>query len=238
MAFTTLIKHLIQMNLRRIGYEIKRLENGEMSVLVRELNSRQVETIYDVGANLGQYALSCFAAGFEGMIISFEPQADIHSRISKSAASNPNWEVYRRCAVGRKSGTATINRAANSVSTSLLPIETTHTLAAPNSRTVGVETVDVLSLHDIIQTPAEQSFLKIDTQGFEGEVLHGASDLLTKISGVQLEISIAPLYLGQATYQELFGKLHEAKLKLWSVEPGFRNPQTGQLLQFDAIFLR
>jgi len=238
MSFVTSSKNLVQKQLRRFGWEIKRVNSGDIADLVRTLNDQQITKVFDVGANLGQYASSVFATGFNGEVVSFEPLSEIHASITQSAQSNPKWRVHDRCAVGASAGTVTINRAANAVSSSVLAIEETHVSAAPNSRFVGQEEVPVIALDDLNEPNLDSSFLKIDTQGFESEVLKGASNMLKTIRGAQLEISIAPLYEGQADYAALFDVMHEAGLRLWSVEPGFRDPKSRRLLQFDAIFMR
>lgn len=238
MSIVTITKHFVQKNLQRFGWEIKRVNSSDISDLMAELNARGVSTLLDVGANLGQYASSSFAAGFAGEVISFEPLGDIHAQLTHSAKANPRWKVHSRCAVGAATGKVKINRAANAVSSSVLAISETHLFAAPTSRTTGTEEVPVMALDDIgVQDPT-RTFLKVDTQGFEGEVLKGAAKLLPQIAGTQLEISIAPLYEEQADYAAIFDAMHAAGLRLWSVEPGFRDPQTRKLLQFDAIFLR
>lgn len=234
----TLAKHAIQSQLRRTGWEVKRLNTGDIADLVRELEGRGVSRLLDVGANIGQYANAVLYNGFSGEIISFEPLGDIHGELAKAAATHPRWNVHDRCAVGAEAGTITINRASNAVSSSILPIEDLHVSAAPSSQFTATEDVAVIALDDLALTDCERTFLKVDTQGFEGEVLKGAVQLLPRIAGAQLEISIAPLYKGQADYAEVFDILHRAGLRLWSVEPGFRDPASNCLLQFDAIFMR
>jgi len=238
MSVVTFGKHIIQRNLQRFGWKICRVTSGEIADLVNTLNSRGVVKVLDVGANLGQYANSLFSAGFNGEVVSFEPLSDIHAKLVRDAAGNPRWRVHERCAVGGESGRVTVNRAANAVSSSVLTMEEAHVSAAPNSRFVASEEVKVIALDDLDEADPELTFLKIDTQGFEIEVLKGAAELLPNVMGAQLEISLAPLYKNQADYAEVFNLMHTAGLRLWSVEPGFRHPKTRQLLQVDAIFLR
>jgi len=231
-------KNAIQSQLRRNGWEIKRLNTGDIAHLVRALEDREITRLLDVGANIGQYANAVLANGFSGEIISFEPLEDIHGKLAKAAIGHPRWSVYERCAVGAEAGKITINRSANAVSSSILPIEELHVSAAPSSQFTTTEDVALIALDDLSLTDFERTFLKIDTQGFEGEVLKGAAQLLPRIAGAQLEISIAPLYKGQADYTEVLDILHGAGLRLWSVEQGFRDPKSKRLLQFDAVFMR
>jgi len=63
-------------------------------------------------------------------------------------------------------------------------------------------------------------------------------DLCNKAVGIQLEMSVIPLYDGQVLYQELFVWLEKAGFVMWGLEPGFMNQQTGRMLQFDGIFYK
>jgi len=81
-------------------------------------------------------------------------------------------------------------------------------------------------------------WLKLDTQGSEGDVLAGAWQCLKTVRVVQTELSLVPCYHGQADYREIFRLLHDAGLRLVSVEPGTQDPSSGEMLQFDALFER
>ena len=73
---------------------------------------------------------------------------------------------------------------------------------------------------------------------FEKEVLEGAKSSLEKIVGLQIELSIIPLYKNSLTYLEMIDYLDKKGYKLFSIENGFSDPNTGQLLQFDSVFFR
>ena len=52
-------------------------------------------------------------------------------------------------------------------------------------------------------------FLKLDTQGYDLQVLAGAGDALARVVGVQSEIAFKPLYAGMPTWVETVTKLQE-----------------------------
>jgi hypothetical protein len=81
-------------------------------------------------------------------------------------------------------------------------------------------------------------FLKIDVQGFEPQVLEGAARLLDRTQGVQLELSLAPLYEGQTLFLPLVDWLAKKGFELWALIPGFIDNKTGRMLQVDGIFFR
>jgi FkbM family methyltransferase len=233
------VKFLIQRNLRKFGWEIRRFALEEEAQLVRFLKLQNVDVVLDVGANIGQFAMGIRQAGFAGKIISFEPQSSAHARLSALAANLENWQIAPRCAVGASKGKTEINISQNSVSSSILDIDATHTSNAPASRYTSKESVDVITLDACAEIPATcRMFLKVDTQGFEMPVLQGADKLLKRLAGVQLETSLTELYKGQATFTELINHMEARGYTIWSLTPGFNNRETGQLLQADVTFLK
>ena len=95
--------------------------------------------------------------------------------------------------------------AANSISSSVLPMLQSHVDAAAGSQTIGTEVVAVIRLDDVTAgylRGAKAVLLKVDTQGFEWDVLDGAVETLGKVAAVQLELSLLPLYGGQRLWRD------------------------------------
>ena len=200
----------------------------------------QIDLVVDVGANTGQFARQCRAAGYRGKLISFEPSAAAHASLLQSAAADPLWNVADRMALGAPTGETEINIAANSFSSSILPMLDSHLSAAPESRYLHKEKVPLRRLDDVL--PSDNSsrriFLKLDVQGYESQVLAGATQLLSQTLAVQLEMSLLPLYKGETLMPEICAMMAHNGFELWDLEPSFRNPTTGRLLQIDGIFTR
>lgn len=116
-----------------------------------------------------------------------------------------------------------------------------HAEAAPQSRYIGAECVPISRLDSITNKTiknAKSILLKIDTQGYEMQVLLGAEHLLERVVGLQLELSLVPLYAGQALYRDIIDWLAERDFSLWSVIPGFTDPASGRMLQMDGVFFK
>jgi len=200
-----------------------------------------IDVLFDVGANVGQYSANARKEGFSKKIVSFEPLAAAYEALTANVVADECWIVHERCAVGASIGNAKINVSKNSYSSSLLPMLALHSDAAPESVYVGSESVKLITLDSVFTEyckPSQRAFLKIDTQGSEGDVLAGANMSLEHIVGVQLEMSIAPLYESQFLYDHFFEFFKRQGFVLWSLEPGFFDQRTGQLLQFDGVFVR
>ena len=56
---------------------------------------------------------------------------------------------------------------------------------------------------------ARSPYLKIDTQGYEWKVLEGATEVLNYLCGIQLEVSLLPLYEGQPEFLKIVDKIQK-----------------------------
>ena len=116
-----------------------------------------------------------------------------------------------------------------------------HSEAAPNSEYFDSENVEIRRLDSFrkeLFEPASSIYLKIDTQGYEENVLNGSSSMLDIVSAMQLEVSLIELYEGQLLFIDILNKMSQYGFKLYHVIPGFMNPDNGQLLQTDCIFIK
>src|SRR5690242_18383343 len=77
-------------------------------------------TVFDIGANIGQYGAALRASGFDGRIISCEPLSDAYPLLAKRAQGDVSWTTLNT-AVGTEPGEIEINVSANSYSSSILP---------------------------------------------------------------------------------------------------------------------
>lgn len=232
-----------QRALRRMGIDLRRYDAAasESGRLASMLDAHGVDLVFDVGANTGQFAIELRDAGYKGKLVSFEPLSSAHSLLQQASRWDAGWIVAPRCAVGAHEGEVAINIAGNSVSSSVLGMLEQHTAAAPSSAYVGSERAPLCRLDSVagqFLRDAGASFLKIDTQGYESQVLDGARDLIGRVKGLHLELSFVPLYEGQVLYPELVTRLEKEGFCLWAVWPGICDPQNGRMLQVNATLFR
>lgn len=233
----------VQDAFQKIGWEVRRntYPNSEELLLRRFLAAARPDLIFDVGANVGQYAKMLRKCGYDGHIVSFEALPSTHAELTAAAAQDANWTIAACCALGRTAGEAEINVAANSLSSSLLAMHETHLRAAPESRYVAIQKVPVARLDELalILIPANSRLLlKIDTQGYEEEVLAGAGAVLDHVCAMQLELSITQLYRNAPTLRHMLELTERYGFELYGLVPGFYEEKSGRLLQADGLFLR
>ena len=231
---------IVNIALQKAGFELLKYPHGFLKRRIELIKKFGVGTILDVGANAGQYAKLMRKIGYSGEIISFEPLSKAYSELQNEIGNDKHW-VAKNLGLGDFDGEADINISQNSVSSSLLSIKAEHLTVAPQSKYIARETVQIKKLDSVfsgLHINNKPVFLKIDAQGFESRILRGASESLAKITGIQVEMSLAQLYEGEMTFEEIKKMIESEGFELYSVEPGFYNKQTGQLLQIDGIFFR
>jgi len=207
---------------------------------IKLLKHFEIKTLLDVGANTGQFAYYTRKLGYANTIISFEPLSSAFSVLQKFAKTDPNWQI-QNCAIGDTDGQIEINISANSQSSSILDMMPDHIESAPDSVYEGKEMVNIHKIDTIIDKYTDNldsTFLKIDAQGFEKKVIEGAKNSIKYIKGLQLELSMIELYKGETLITEMLSLISDLGFTILSLEPGFYDKNTGQLLQVDGIFYR
>jgi FkbM family methyltransferase len=237
-------KDFIRSAFRLVGLDVRRYTptNTYDRQLALIFGRHQIDLVFDVGANTGQFARYLrHRVGYKGRIVSVEPMAAAHARLCYAKNGDPLWEIAPRAAVGTEIGSIVLHVAENSVSSSVLPMLDSHASVAPESRYVREELVPLTTLDTMacgyVKTESA-IFVKIDTQGYEGEVLRGGCNTLAHAIGVQLELSLVPLYAGQKLMPELVQWMSDLGFDMWAVSPVFVDPETGRLLQVDAVFVK
>ena len=238
----TSTKYAIKRWLRRAGLEASRHVRFRSfdERLIAFLDAHRVDVVLDIGANNGQYGEKLRGLGYRGRIVSFEPLEAPRRRLAASALGDELWEVAPACAIGERNGTIEIQISRNWESSSALRMLPSHLEAAPQSETIGVTQVELRTL-DSCAPPflreGEIVFAKIDVQGMEDRVLAGAPQVLSRTVGLQVELSLTPLYAGQPLLWEVIAMLRRAEFELADLEPSFIDPRNGRVLQMDGVFL-
>ena len=229
------IQASIKSALEKRGYTFGRHPLG------RFFQEHDFDVILDVGANRGQYASELREKfGYKNRIVSFEPMKKAFELLTQEMGDDSAW-IGKNWALGSESGEQSINIAGNSASSSMLDILPAHTKAAPRSAYVDSETTKVCTLDEVLSEfvePEQTTLLKVDTQGYEMEVLKGASNSLSKIAALQIELSLTPLYDGAPLFENVVAHVRTAGFVPYWFLPGFWNPASHQQLQMDGLFVR
>jgi FkbM family methyltransferase len=205
--------------------------------IARNLEDMKIKNLIDVGANVGQFGLDVRRHGFEGLIISYEPVKETFELLTRTIKQHQPWNSFQ-LGLGAEESERSINVSGNDgLSSSLLEIGSLHLKNFPDSATISQQTISISTIDnqlEILGIPPQEIMLKLDVQGFEAEVLKGASQSLSKIPLCYLEVSIIPLYEGEISLLPILIELFNYGHEVIDVFRGIK-ASNGQLLQIDIL---
>ena len=198
----------------------------------------QIETVIDVGANEGQYRNFLRSeVGFAGKIESFEPLPRLAEQLRLKAITDPHWSVHAR-ALGAAPGELTLNvMSSTDFSSFLNPLhrqnDDPHYNEVIGSVVVPVSTIDAEfgGRPDLART-----YLKLDTQGYDLEVLRGAERIIRTIPALQTEVSFIPIYGGMPDYKEALSTLERHGFQVADFFLVSKD-QANRAIEFDCIMV-
>jgi len=238
------LKSTIRNFVRQFGYDIVPLRDFKdrdfaihLSQVLRKL---EIDCVIDVGANTGQYHdFLRDKVGYRGLILSVEPVQRNIDILERRAAEDPYWHILGH-ALGRSRGELPIKVMKSDQFSSFL---------APDNRAIPsfnglnepehVEIVQVHTLDAILPDLRalhgfHRPYLKLDTQGFDLEVLAGAAESLPQVWALQSEASIIGIYQGMPNYVETIQALNERGFEISGLYPVSRDPAL-RLVEFDCV---
>jgi len=237
------VKRLLQRVAGALGLTVEptwRMPRYAQREYLKQLfDALQVDCVFDVGANRGQYHdFLRTEVGYRGTIVSFEANPALHAALRERAARESNWRI-EAIALGRTPGRARFNVMAGDQFSSFLAPDhrMTGRFEGPNRVSEEVE-VEVRTLAELApgilqEVAARRPYLKLDTQGFDLEILAGAGAELSRFPALQVEASVTPIYKGGPDYVSLIGALNDAGFALSGIFPN--NPgHFPQMVEFDC----
>jgi FkbM family methyltransferase len=204
----------------------------------RILEGLALDTVVDVGANRGQFALCIRRLFPNATIYSFEPLHRPAAVYRRTFAGDARARLFP-VAIAAQAGPAAMHVARWDVSSSLLPFAQAQHDNFPFTEESRRETVTTARLSDCLapEAIAGTALLKLDVQGFELSALQGCDDLLTRFSYAYVEASFVELYVGQALATDVIDHLFRRGFRLICVA----NLSTGRSrrpIQADFLFAR
>jgi FkbM family methyltransferase len=231
---------------RSFGYDIvplREMKERDFALHLRELLLRlDVDCVLDVGANAGQYHdFLRDRVLYDGPIVSFEPLSRHVAALRERSRGDRDWHI-EGYALGSSDGARPINVMVSDQFSSFL--EPDHArmreysgLNTPcNTEMVTVRTLDVVMPVLQERIGFERPYLKIDTQGFDIEVLRGGRDSLPGIKALQTEASVINIYKGMPQYMETIRFLDERGFDITGFYPVSRDSAL-RLVEFDCVMI-
>ena len=193
--------------------------------------------MFDVGAHHGETALALALEFPEAAIHAFEPVEAIFRRLQRNCRKYPKV-ICHHAALGAKNETRTIARRSNEVGCAMNQMSR---LAGDNTPREFQESVTILRLDDVCHQSSigQIAFLKIDVEGFELEVLRGATEMLKsgKIQTIIAEASLSNSDEQHAHFDDVRGMLEPFGYVLAGYyDPTYR-PESGRLDFSNFLFI-
>jgi FkbM family methyltransferase len=198
-----------------------------------------LDRVLDVGANEGQFAHMARRAFPLARIVSFEPLADCHERLTAAFAGDTAFEAHR-LALAATPGERAMYRSAFSPSSSLLPMAQLHEEVFPHAAAGERVVVPISTLDDALGAPPPgppRTLLKIDVQGSELDVLRGGTRTLNCCALILMEVSFGSLYQGEPTFAEVIRYMAGVGFSAAGFAEQLRRPKTDRPLQADLLFV-
>ena len=197
-----------------------------------------IDSIVDIGANRGQFALCARRLYPAARIYSFEPLAKPASTYRDVFRDDANTNLFQ-CAIGADAGPATMHVSRWDVSSSLLPFAQAQHDNFPLTEESGQERVSIRKLCDCITADdvSGTALLKIDVQGYELSAIEGCRQLIGQFRYVYVECSFITLYEGQALAADVVEALAKHGFRLECVA-NLSYGKSRRPIQADFLFSR
>lgn len=232
-ALRTVLDPLLRsLDLRLVNYH--RAPRGFLDAFSRiKRFGIDIQHIIDIGASDGQWTRQCLSVFPRATYFLIEAR-DVHAAaLSRLQHHHPNIR-FRICAVGAEPRLVTLYEHGNQ--TSVLNSEYAdrpHT----RRREVVLQTVDSLLPPNGLAGPA---IVKLDVQGYESEVLHGSTGLLTTLDVQFLlaEVSFRRIYDSSPLAHDLIRHVAEDGFRIFDICSYCPRPHDLELGQCDILFGR
>jgi len=196
-------------------------------------------TVFDVGANKGQfYRLLRESVRYRGNIVSFEPNPALGEDLRALQMHDAHWQV-ESVALGAAPGQLELNVSRRSDFSSFLNTTAEADTLFPMSHQEQRVRVPVITLDDYVRRtkPEGPYLLKLDTQGYDPEVLKGGQETLGRCRAILCELSVIKIYQGQADWTTTIQELNDHGFSLSGLYPVTRTKSL-EVIEFDCLMIR
>lgn len=163
-----------------------------------------INTIFDVGSNNGDYSLLFHQIHPGAKIFAFEPNPYLAQAAIKNTKKFKNIKIIQN-AVGNINSSADLSIDHNSSLTTSLAVanqnSTTYKIKKflYDHKVKEITKIRIIKLDSFIKNNNYPDFVKIDVEGFEEEVLKGLADNLKNIKLIMIEFHFDKLYKKYST---------------------------------------
>jgi FkbM family methyltransferase len=224
-------------------FSLEQVQWMKTRALLKHLMKRlDINCVLDVGANEGQFGVTLRGVGYRGWILSFEPVPEVFAILQRKAQDDDRWRTFP-FALGASNSRLQINVGADSVLSSFLEPREDSLERFPLNRVARTESVDVRRLDDTLEKclvgiASPRIYLKMDTQGFDLDVVKGGEQTLQQVLALQTEVSFRPIYEGMPNFRESIHELQARGFEIVAFEPVSTDSDEVRAVELDCIMAR
>jgi FkbM family methyltransferase len=186
---------------------LEKYEPYETKLILRQ--TKKGDVVIDVGANIGYYTvLLADKIGESGKVYAFEPDKTNFEILKKNVeVNNLKNVILVNAAVGSKAGKLKLHKSKENLGD--------HKLYGDDKET---EEVKIIKLNDFLKDK-KIDLMKIDTQGWEPEVIDGAKKIISKNKPIMfLEYSPASYQIAKLDGQKMIKSLRKIYKNIWWID--------------------
>ena len=167
------------------------------------LGALDIRTVLDVGANRGTFARMARARFPGALIHCFEPLPGPRRELEALRWADGRMTCHP-VAPGAQAGRATLREHVDfSPSSSLLVATETQDRRYPKTRRKARREIRCARLDELDRRLAPDVLVELDVQGSEAHVIRGGRRTLGAARAAIIEVSLAPLYAGQPSFEDI-----------------------------------
>jgi FkbM family methyltransferase len=201
------------------------------------LHELEIDTVVDIGANVGRTVLTFRKLFPNARIHAFEPLPICYEELCKRTSKLTNCYTYN-VGLGREKNEFKMNESSHNPSSSLLKMSELHSQAFPFTADSKEVLVNVVPLDSLSLELGKSIFIKLDVQGYEDAVIEGGLTLFTKAKIVILEVSYEALYDNQVLFDGIYALMKKIGFRFAGTLSSLKDPRTGKIIEADAIFVK
>ncbi|HUT62217.1 MAG TPA: FkbM family methyltransferase [Phycisphaerae bacterium] len=203
------------------------------------LKQHHIQTIFDVGANIGSFSTIVHMVLPDATIYAFEPLRECYEQMVKRLHRVSSFHGFNM-ALGEEEGQAPIWQSSFDQASSLLPMGDLHMEAFPSTARFTREQVEVRTLDAMAHRLdiSDNILVKLDVQGFEDRVIAGGRKVIERAHILIVETSFRELYRGQKLFGEIYTLLRDLGFSYHGCVGQVVDPRDGSALQADSVFLK
>jgi FkbM family methyltransferase len=210
---------------------------GDLRYFLEDLRARgfQPRHLVDVGANKGSWSRTFFSFFPAVAITLVEPQQELAGDLNRLCREQPRAR-WIQAGAGQSPGEIDfVVHPENECSSVLFTAEEAEQNGWPRRK------IPIVTLDSLFEENSEwplPDVMKIDVEGFEMEVLHGAKKTLAGAQMIFVEVAFLQLRRGQSQLHEISGFLHERGFQPYDFSFFQRRPSDGSLAVCEMIFVK